>query len=412
LSRGWLAGDVVEVRRSSDSTSQDFTASQITNGQMLSWVNHDTTGLYNSARYFNGVNTIVDLDSTITLADGEFFSFDIFYFSSQVSTATYPLTLGTSSTEGMVILSNNRLRFRINGETMTTVASIVDDQFNSIHILRSGNDLIVTINGAEETLSFTSGAWTFSRLGGRSAQYAVALFRNINYNDVSLWAGSGTSVTAWEDTIGSNDGTETSGAAYTGQPFDGFVSTWYDQSGNANDATQIATASQPKIVDAGALVTGGIDFDGVDDGFEIDFGADLTQASSLFMVHQSDTTTDSLNEFFDSAGLASPRTLLDQSGTDYRLLSSNSVGTGVALTTDQSLVFALYNGASSFFAKNGTATGALNAGSVAINQNSTLGSSDVRFYDGKMDEFIIYNSDQSANRVAIETNINSHYDIY
>ena len=46
---------------------------------------------------------------------------------------------------------------------------------------------------------------------------------------------------------------------------DGFVSTWYDQSGNANDATQATTTAQPKIVDAGALVTGGLEFDGVDD---------------------------------------------------------------------------------------------------------------------------------------------------
>jgi hypothetical protein len=32
--------------------------------------------------------------------------------------------------------------------------------------------------------------------------------------------------------------------------------------------------------------------------------------------------------------------------------------------------------------------------------------------DGKINEAIIYNSDQSANRVAIETNINDHYNIY
>jgi hypothetical protein len=33
-------------------------------------------------------------------------------------------------------------------------------------------------------------------------------------------------------------------------------------------------------------------------------------------------------------------------------------------------------------------------------------------YDGKFAEFIIYPSDQSANRTAIETNINDHYNIY
>jgi hypothetical protein len=46
---------------------------------------------------------------------------------------------------------------------------------------------------------------------------------------------------------------------------DGFVSKWYDQSGNDNHATQGTAASQPKIVDGGSLVSGGLDFDGVDD---------------------------------------------------------------------------------------------------------------------------------------------------
>jgi hypothetical protein len=181
---------------------------------------------------------------------------------------------------------------------------------------------------------------------------------------------------------------------------DGTVSTWYDQSGNTNHATQTDPTNQPKIVEGGTLLKDSnnnpeVDFDGAGDTFVIDFGADLTQANSIFMVHQSDTTSSSLNEFFDSAGAAAPRTLFDQSGTDYRINSGVDAGTGVAVTTDQSLVSVIYNGASSLFAKNGTATGALDAGSTPINQNSTLGSSDFRFYDGTMQEFIIYNSDQS-----------------
>ena len=39
---------------------------------------------------------------------------------------------------------------------------------------------------------------------------------------------------------------------------DGFVSQWYDQSGNNNHATQGTFASQPQIVDGGSLVSGGL----------------------------------------------------------------------------------------------------------------------------------------------------------
>ena len=38
---------------------------------------------------------------------------------------------------------------------------------------------------------------------------------------------------------------------------DGFVVTWYDQSGNSRDATQSTAGNQPKIVSAGVLVTSG-----------------------------------------------------------------------------------------------------------------------------------------------------------
>jgi hypothetical protein len=35
---------------------------------------------------------------------------------------------------------------------------------------------------------------------------------------------------------------------------DGFVKTWYDQSGNANDATQLTASNQPQIVSSGAVI--------------------------------------------------------------------------------------------------------------------------------------------------------------
>jgi len=217
-------------------------------------------------------------------------------------------------------------------------------------------------------------------------------------NDEQDFTASGISSGALVDFVGSGN--------------DGFVDTWYDQSGNSKDAVQDTASKQPKIVNSGSFLNE-LDFDGTNDTFAINFGANLSQANSIFMVHQSDTTTGTSNEFFDSASGVNPRTLLDQSGTKYRMFSTGaSVGTGVTITTDKSLIFALYNGASSLFAKNGTATSALNAGTTDINQNSVLGSSGARFYDGSMQEIIIYNSDQSSNRVALETNINSHYSIF
>lgn len=55
----------------------------------------------------------------------------------------------------------------------------------------------------------------------------------------------------------------------TGGADDGFVVTWYDQSGNANDATQSTAANQPMIMDNGVVLRGDvlpiIRFDGSND---------------------------------------------------------------------------------------------------------------------------------------------------
>ena len=327
--RSLTGGDpkVVRVRRASDNGERDFTSSEITSGEMVSWVNQQV---------------IKPLDIQALEADGRTGDF-------LIAKAAYAL--------------------RSLGTRQATLAATGDT------VARANGKFVVQVR--------------------RSSDDALKSFTADEITDGTLLAFVGT---------GGSD--------------NGFVKTWYDQSvtneagdtATGNHAVQATAASQPKIVNAGSLLNE-LDFDGTDDTLAIDFGADLSQANSLFMVHQSDTTTGSANEFFDSSSSDSPRTLLDKSGSDYRMLAESSVGTGVAVTTDKSLIFALYNGASSLFAKNGTATSALNAGTADINQNSTLGSSDTRFYDGTMQEFIVYNSDQTDNRTAIEANIGEAYSI-
>ena len=64
---------------------------------------------------------------------------------------------------------------------------------------------------------------------------------------------------------------------------DGFVTTWYDQSGNGNNATQATAASQPKIVSSGSVITVNgyrvIQYDGTDDNL----GTSLTATGTMLM---------------------------------------------------------------------------------------------------------------------------------
>jgi hypothetical protein len=82
---------------------------------------------------------------------------------------------------------------------------------------------------------------------------------------------------------------------------DGFVETWYDQSGNGNDAVQATADNQPKIVDGGSLVTGGgIAFDGTND--KLNFTALNASDFSFFSVVKFDSVSSQRRILASSVG--------------------------------------------------------------------------------------------------------------
>ena len=217
---------------------------------------------------------------------------------------------------------------------------------------------------------------------------------------------------------------------------DGFVSTWYDQSGNGNDATQITTTAQPKIVSAGSLVTGGIDFDGVDDGLALSgTGLDIFKNvgyGQVFSVITPDNAGTGSARYFEVAGGVSGARLLLGDSQDFsasariggRRLDADGfqdVGSSTTHGNSETLItgflnwtdsdaFLYFNGAqvatSSSFQTDGNTSNTSSAG-VYIGGNPIAA-----FGDFNIKELIIYNTDQSANRAGVESNINDHYSIY
>jgi hypothetical protein len=87
--------------------------------------------------------------------------------------------------------------------------------------------------------------------------------------------------------------------------------------------------------------------------------------------------------------------------------------TGGLRSDAQSIASLLHNGASSTIRINSSEVASGNAGTqsiVGVRIGANAGSLD--YLSGTINEVIIYDSDQSDNRVGIETNINDHYDIY
>jgi hypothetical protein len=196
----------------------------------------------------------------------------------------------------------------------------------------------------------------------------------------------------------------------------GFVQTWYDQSGEGNDATQDAASSQPKIVDGGVLVTNDEGNPAIQGATGKSFGLsairDLEDVSIFFIgsVPSSfQAITGWVNTLhmirFSSSFWEFVANLVDPGNMDW-----NS-----ALTSGDTALF-------NFTRSSGTVTGYANsvASDTTSNANSNLFSLDRIFtrsnvtyndYQGKASELIIYDSDQSANRPAIETNIANQYGI-
>jgi hypothetical protein len=204
---------------------------------------------------------------------------------------------------------------------------------------------------------------------------------------------------------------------------DGTVSTWYDQSGNtpANHATQTDPTKQPKIVNAGSLVSGGLDFDGVDDYLVTTQGyiVELSQnPASVFCV----ATPDNTNQGYlltegDRISPYSSQFILNGASNGSVTVWVNTVEFGSGFPASKTLGGFIYNGTTFQAYLNGSADGS--AGTADINAEvfnqtfiGTRADGTTFFFAGKVEELITYKSDQSANRVAIETNINNQYDIY
>jgi hypothetical protein len=204
--------------------------------------------------------------------------------------------------------------------------------------------------------------------------------------------------------------------AFVGSGNEGFVETWYDQSGNGNDAVQATAGSQPKIVNAGTMLNE-LDFDGTDDNFELTSVLGMTSAGAIFSVAESGGGNDKLILDNRDGGVDGFRLLRLSNDLEYRWQSA-TVDTGTNLGTNTKFIaFANHDGSNASAAVNGaTATTTSDTSSISVAAKPHIGarsfSTASNFWDGTMNELIIYNSDQNANRAALQTNINSHYSIF
>ena len=429
---------VMQARRTSDDALKSFTADEVTDGTLTAWVTEYVANLVGNARYFNGTSTSVEVNRPATNSfaiSGSFLSvntggYGILSFGDDINNRFY---LGAASSGRIQIFNVNAGSLVFDQTVLTDYA---DGTIHNFSFVTGVSGTILTIDGSEiinistqiRTGNYATSKMRFgSRFTTAYASYIQGTLYDITIDSTNAYTGLGTSVTAWEDTIGSNNGTEVNGATYTGQGFDGMVSKWYDQSvtnqaggtASGNHATQATASLQPKIVNAGSLLTDGIDFDGTSQAGLVTGSFSLTQAFTTFSVSHTDDASTSLGIWATAASATSNF----NTASFFRNDDGLAVNAGTTLTTAGTIDYVadrtylqtnVVNGGSSSIFVDG-ATGATgNAGSTNPSGVLIIGyfkSGSYLNLDGAIKEFIIYDTDQTDNRLAIEANIGETYSI-
>lgn len=210
----------------------------------------------------------------------------------------------------------------------------------------------------------------------------------------------------------------------------GFVTTWYDQSGNALNSSMSTAANQPRIVNAGVL-----DVKNLKSGFKFDGSNDYLTSTALTALNSGNTYSIFSVAANETTGVAGDIINTNNGSSRLNLFNFTATTGGIyRIALIQNTLNAVYS--TNFATADGTAnqrlqTVVVNGFNIAGWKDGVAGSTDTytgiyannrfdigaylgvpRYLNGYIQELVIYPSNQTTNRTGIESNINSYYGIY
>ena len=274
------------------------------------------------------------------------------------------------------------------------------------------------VNEGQNWLLANTGGEVFSGLldeyGGAAAAYSLRKLSSSYSGDAIVVRRSSDNATQNIGFIENELDTTTLNSFCSGA--NGFITTWYDQSGNGNNSTNATASEQPKIYDAstGVILENGkpaVSFDGVDDRLGTDIIPDENQPFTAFFIRK----------YLNVSGGTFVGLSVDSSAStgyaeisffgQFRSFYNTYLGSFTSNTL-QGLWYSLGNSTSSEIGLDGQTAIVGNAGTNGL-EVINIGSAHTSFFANiNVQEVIIYNSNQSSNRTGIETNINDFYNIY
>jgi hypothetical protein len=201
----------------------------------------------------------------------------------------------------------------------------------------------------------------------------------------------------------------------------GFITTWYDQSTNANNATQATAANQAQIVASGALIldadTSKITTTWTSDRYALTIGISPDTRYLSVSASRRQTTSGVLIGVgvASTIGGVNGQTPLTWIGTGTLRSYTPSLVIHNTITTADGYIITSEKNTSNLKTMylNGSAqpTTASEAPLPGSNIDS-FGQAGGNYTSGQYQEYIYWNSEQSANRTGIETNVNTYWNAY
>ena len=209
----------------------------------------------------------------------------------------------------------------------------------------------------------------------------------------------------------------------------GRIATWYDQSGNARNATQATAGNQPLIVLAGTLYTlngkPSVYWDNVSSQYLItaNFASPISQPISTYTVSKVVDININSSVIYDSSTVTGFALLHGGNSESAPLNLSLGINSGTSIGIESTvvatkLVSVLCNTTNTNVFVNGVQkvtnqnVGSNSLGGITIGNLRPLGLYNVYSFYGWISELVFYPSLQTGNNTGIETNINSYYTIY
>ena len=466
---------VCQVRRDSDDALKSFTADEITDGTLLSFVG--TSGSDNGfvkTWYDQSVTTQAGDTATgnhatqataasqpkivssgsLNTDGGLLFASSKFGLVSSVSLGSAHSIFAVAKTSTITSANHpNLLTNATNGRGIGFYVDSIKDK--AIDSDNANNSFTFSSNTNRKLMSVTSDATNVNGFENGTASSDNSKSQSLTNNDFSeIGGGSNFAGTIEEIIVYLSDQTDNRTAieanigehySISGIPaFDnsvnGFVETWYDQSGNGRDAVQATASKQPLIVESGSLNVDS--FSNPTIRFEKDSETHLITTDSTldpnlevsaFVVQKDEQVVNqnsgwvAMRKSASSGQRSAFEMTVNNNSLKFRLIydtladDTNKNDVLVTVASDGLATTSIMSGIKT---SSGDLDGFFNGSSVidtTVTDNTDLGSaygitigkhtSSTQFADGRLNEVIFYLSDQTVNRSAIETNLANHYGI-